>query len=121
MCGGAVVAGTSYWTADLALTIAADDEVAKIRGPSPPCKRRDGAPQAPGERIYTREEVSQMDGVDGRPMWVTYKDGVYDVTEFAQVRPEAVCITKFCGHDRFIGADTAGMQLVSADSLTPPL
>ena len=34
MCGGAVVAGTSYWTADLALTIAADDEVAKIRGPS---------------------------------------------------------------------------------------
>ena len=99
MCGGAVVAGTSYWTADLALTIAADDEVAKIRGPSPPCKRRDGAPQAPGERIYTREEVSQMDGVDGRPMWVTYKDGVYDISAFHLEHPGGKIIKQAAGGD----------------------
>ena len=30
--------------------------------------------------LFTRARVMKNDGVDGRPMWITYRDGVYDVT-----------------------------------------
>ena len=46
-------------------------------------RKRPALPCVPGEPQYTVEEVS----LHNRPgdMWVTYKDGVYDVSDFAQV------------------------------------
>lgn len=46
-------------------------------------RKRPGAAPVAGEKQYTVEEVA----AHNRPgdMWVTYKDGVYDVTEFADV------------------------------------
>ena len=36
--------------------------------------------------IYTREEVSKHTTPETR-IWVTFKDGVYDITEFVQAHP----------------------------------
>jgi sulfite oxidase len=61
--------------------------------------RRPGAQKKVGERIYSRAEVNQRDGSDGRPMWVTYRDGVYDVTEFQRVHPGGHLIKQAAGSD----------------------
>lgn len=46
-------------------------------------RKRPALPRVPGEPQYTAEQVSSHN----RPgdMWVTYKDGVYNVSDFAQV------------------------------------
>mmetsp|Transcript_12375 Transcript_12375/g.35909 ORF Transcript_12375/g.35909 Transcript_12375/m.35909 type:complete len:171 (-) Transcript_12375:190-702(-) len=36
---------------------------------------------------YTMEEVSQNDGTDGKPIWMTYGGVVYDVTKFIANHP----------------------------------
>ena len=58
---------------------------------------RPGANPSPGEPRYTREEVRKRDGVDGRPMWVTYKNGVYDITEFCRIHPGGHIIKQAAG------------------------
>eukprot|EP00940_MAST-03C_sp_MAST-3C-sp2_P000837 g837.t1 len=40
-----------------------------------------------------------MDGVDGRPMWVTYKDGVYDISAFHLEHPGGKIIKQAAGGD----------------------
>lgn len=42
--------------------------------------------QAPPSTVYTKEEIAQHNSMDRR-VWVTYKDGVYDVTEFVEQHP----------------------------------
>lgn len=46
-------------------------------------RKRPAQPRVPGESQYTTSEVADHNRSDD--MWVTYKDGVYDVTEFAAV------------------------------------
>ena len=67
---------------------------------SPPkLQRRQGAAPKPGEPVYTKEQVSEADGVGGRPMWITYRDGVYDVTEFHRIHPGGDLILQGVGGD----------------------
>lgn len=46
-------------------------------------------PGAPREDLptYRKEEVAQHDGKQQERVWVTYRDGVYDITEFLQAHP----------------------------------
>lgn len=46
-------------------------------------RKRPAEPHRPGEPLFTHEQVA--DHNQPSDMWVTYKDGVYDVTQFAQV------------------------------------
>jgi sulfite oxidase len=68
-------------------------------GPAAPLARRPGPAARPGERVYTRAEVAANDGADGRPMWLTYRDGVYDVTAFQREHPGGHLITQAAGAD----------------------
>jgi len=61
--------------------------------------RRPGAPPVPGEPTYTRAQVAANDGVDGRPFWVSYRGGVYDVTEFHKIHPGGHIISQSAGAD----------------------
>ena len=41
--------------------------------------------------VYTVEDVAKRNGPKGSgPIWVTYKDGVYDITEFVEAHPGGV-------------------------------
>ena len=42
-----------------------------------------------GERfsVYSAEEVAVNDGLEGRPLWVTHGDGVYDVGAVLAIHP----------------------------------
>ena len=64
-----------------------------------PHVRRPGAAPKAGEPVYSRKDVSVADGVDGRPMWITYKDGVYDVTDFERAHPGGNFIKQAAGAD----------------------
>ena len=59
--------------------------------PAPPQPRRRGPTAKPGEQRYTRSQVAAADGADARPMWISYRDGVYDVTQFAKGKLVSVC------------------------------
>ena len=61
--------------------------------------RRPGAAARPGEPTYSRAQVRSNDGSDGRPMWMTYRGGVYDVTEFHRVHPGGGLIKQAAGGD----------------------
>jgi sulfite oxidase len=69
------------------------------RAAAPPLERRPGARRVPGEPIYSIEQVSKADGVDGRPFWVTYRNGVYDITDFLEVHPGGGLIMQAAGAD----------------------
>ena len=58
--------------------------VPRTTNPLAVIRKRAALPRVPGEPEYTTDEVSSHNSADD--MWVTYKDGVYDVTEFASVR-----------------------------------
>ena len=45
----------------------------------------DGA-AAKADKTYTRAEVAKHDSLD-KGVWVTYKDGVYDITSFIREHP----------------------------------
>lgn len=45
---------------------------------------------------YTREEVSKHDSVEKR-IWVTYKNGVYDITDFVPNHPGSTQILMAAG------------------------
>eukprot|EP00510_Aplanochytrium_minuta_P005229 CAMPEP_0184024506 /NCGR_PEP_ID=MMETSP0954-20121128/12133_1 /TAXON_ID=627963 /ORGANISM="Aplanochytrium sp, Strain PBS07" /LENGTH=504 /DNA_ID=CAMNT_0026307867 /DNA_START=126 /DNA_END=1640 /DNA_ORIENTATION=+ len=55
--------------------------------------------EKPQEKKFTRNQVAQRDGTAGKEIWVTYKDGVYDVTRFASEHPGAGFIRKAAGSD----------------------
>lgn len=61
--------------------------------------RRAGARATAGEPCFTRAQVARADGADGRPMWVTYRDGVYDVTAFRHEHPGGQLIEQAAGAD----------------------
>jgi len=48
---------------------------------------------------YTTEQVQQRDGTDGRPLWVTYRGNVYDVSLFKQQHPGGRYIEQAAGGD----------------------
>ena len=50
-------------------------------------------------RLYTKDEVREFDGVDGKPMYVTFRGGVYDVTKFAKAHPGGDFIKQAAGGD----------------------
>lgn len=66
---------------------------------APRGRRRSGAPARANEPCYTRKQVAEADGADGRPMWVTYRDGVYDVTAFRHAHPGGPLIEQAAGGD----------------------
>lgn len=49
--------------------------------------RQKGALAKKGEPIYSQDDVSLRDGKNGSQSWVTYRDGVYNITEFAKKHP----------------------------------
>ena len=53
----------------------------------------------PGEPTFTRAQVASNDGVEGRPMWVSYRGGVYDATEFRRIHPGGHIISQAAGAD----------------------
>ena len=42
---------------------------------------------AEADRCYSARDVAARDGCDGRRCWVTYRDGVYDITGFVPHHP----------------------------------
>ena len=62
-------------------------EVLRIPGPA----------ARPGEPLFTRAEVAKHADPDGPGMWVTYRDGVYDVSEFCHVHPGGKFIFQAAG------------------------
>eukprot|EP00040_Diaphanoeca_grandis_P029755 m.174950 g.174950 ORF g.174950 m.174950 type:complete len:562 (-) comp31790_c0_seq2:337-2022(-) len=60
-------------------------------------KRYTGAPKIDEQPGYTKAEVSQRDGSGANPTWVTYRDGVYDVTEFQKEHPGGQYIVQAAG------------------------
>ena len=51
------------------------------------------------ERKFTKEDVAARDGDDGRPLWVTYRGEVHDVSEFAKEHPGGNFIRMAAGGD----------------------
>jgi sulfite oxidase len=49
--------------------------------------RQVGGSSLTGEATYTADDVACHDGQCGRKAWVTYRDGVYDVTGFVKHHP----------------------------------
>eukprot|EP00041_Stephanoeca_diplocostata_P026166 m.698567 g.698567 ORF g.698567 m.698567 type:complete len:625 (-) comp22902_c0_seq9:503-2377(-) len=57
-----------------------------------------GPEPRPGEPKYTRADVSKHDGSGpDKSLWVTYRNGVYDVTEFQHEHPGGHYITQAAG------------------------
>lgn len=88
-CAGAGIVATTLLSdscrADSPVQVNLDKGyAARTTNPLAVIRKRAALPSVPGEPQYTVEEVA----MHNRPgdMWVTYKDGVYDVSEFAQVR-----------------------------------
>jgi hypothetical protein len=89
----AVAAGTGVMTAGVVRESCSAQGVAAVgldkgyaprtTNPLAVIRKRPALPRVPGEPQYTAEQVSSHN----RPgdMWVTYKDGVYNVSDFAQV------------------------------------
>lgn len=77
----------------------AEGAISAQRVAAKPFPRRRGAARISGEPHFTREQVLRNDGVDGRPMWVTYRDGVYDVTKFHEIHPGGNLIKQAAGSD----------------------
>ena len=50
-------------------------------------------------RFYTKDEVREFDGADGKPMFVTFRGGVYDVSKFANAHPGGDFIKQAAGGD----------------------
>lgn len=50
-------------------------------------------------RVYSPEEVQLRDGTDGKPLWVSYRGDVFDVTKFREVHPGGKFIEKAAGYD----------------------
>ena len=48
-------------------------------------------------RVYTPEEVREMDGTGGKPLWVTYRGEVFDVTKFKSKHPGGKMIEQAAG------------------------
>jgi len=68
-------------------------------GPAAPISRRPGAKTKKGEPVFTRAQVAANDGMSGKPMWMTYRNGVYDVTEFHRIHPGGNLIMQAAGSD----------------------
>ena len=97
----ALVAACSSSLGALALAEEEEEEEEGLRrGRAARAARRPGAaPRGGGERVYSSEEVASADGADGRPMWVTYRGGVYDITAFHAVHPGGALIVQAAGGD----------------------
>ena len=54
---------------------------------------------AEAERKFTADDVSANDGADGRPLWISFRGGVHDVTEFANEHPGGKFIELAAGGD----------------------
>lgn len=52
---------------------------------------------SPSNKVYTPEEVRKMDGVDGNPLWVTYRGEVFDMTKFRVTHPGGNLIEQAAG------------------------
>ena len=93
---GLLTVATSSTCQAHGLTTAELDEgyAPRTTNPLAVIRKRPGAAPVAGEKQYTVEEVS----AHNRPgdMWVTYRDGVYDVTDFADVSMDCLSWTD-CG------------------------
>lgn len=49
--------------------------------------RQKGAQSKEGEPIYSQDDVSLRNGKNGTRCWVTYRDGVYDISDFIKKHP----------------------------------
>ena len=60
------------------------------------------APISAAERVFTRKEVAEHNTLAKR-MWVTVKDGVYDVTDFVPLHPggDKICLAAGAAVDPF--------------------
>ena len=65
------------------------------RAPAAMISERPETDRSPSRDMRAR--VRKRDGVDGRPMWVTYKNGVYDITEFCRIHPGGHIIKQAAG------------------------
>ena len=52
---------------------------------------------ANNDRLYSSDQVREFDGRNGRPMFVTFRGGVYDVTEFKKEHPGGHFIEQAAG------------------------
>jgi sulfite oxidase len=52
-----------------------------------------------GEPRYSAAEVRERDGVDGRRLWVTFRGGVHDVTQFVKEHPGGQYLHQAAGGD----------------------
>ena len=55
--------------------------------------------ESKAERTFSAEEVAARDGTDGRPLWVSFRGGVHDVTEFVKEHPGGRFIEQAAGGD----------------------
>lgn len=83
----------------LSLPPAHTDSLILKKAPAAALRKRDGTSKRQGEPKYTRTQVAVNDGVDGKPTWVTYKTGVYDITEFRKIHPGGYLIMQAAGTD----------------------
>ncbi len=90
---------TTAAAAPAATTKSQEKTFVERRAAAPKERRRPGAKPVVGEPVYTLEEVAQADGTEGRPMWITYRGGVYDVTEFQHIHPGGHLIGQAAGAD----------------------
>ena len=51
------------------------------------------------DKKFTAEEVAERDGLDGRPLWITFRGVVHDVTEFQKEHPGGKLIEQAGGGD----------------------
>ena len=58
----------------------------------------ESSPQTPPP-TFTRQQVSQADGTDGKPTYVTFNNAVYDISEFKKIHPGGHFINQAAGSD----------------------
>lgn len=57
------------------------------KGNIPSIIRQKGAPPKKGEPVYSIDDIRLRNGKNGSQSWVTYKDGVYNITNFIEEHP----------------------------------
>ena len=52
------------------------------------------------DQSYTKEEVSKNNGMNGNPLWITFENKVYDLTNFRNKHPGGIFIDQAAGSIR---------------------
>ena len=98
-CIRAVAMGTLGLLGTLSSPSTHADSLVLKQAPATRIQTRPGTSKRQGEPQYTRAQVSVNDGTDGKRMWVTYKSGVYDISEFRKIHPGGYLIMQAAGTD----------------------